>query len=95
MDRPSVRAVGHAGLTYFCNIFPNPEIPNSDAPLGVEVLPRHVNVIRVFVFVLILTVMILFLKEEWGTRKLSKNTQHCGLVSPLNKGLLCDLKLLL
>lgn len=82
-------------MTYFCNIFTNPEIANSNASLRVEILPRHVNVIRIFVFVFILTVMILFLKGRVGDEKTEqKDAALCSCFhSPLNKGSLCDLKL--
>lgn len=56
-------------MTYFCYIFTNPEIPNSNASLRVEILPGHVNVICIFVFILVFTVMILFLKGRVGGEK--------------------------
>lgn len=59
-----------AGKAYFCNIFSNPEIPDSNSPLRVKVLSRHVNIICIFVFILIFTIMIFFLKE--GERRKNK-----------------------
>lgn len=70
----SVRATGRADTTYFCNIFTNPEIPNSNAPFRVEVLSGHVNVICVFVFILALTVMVLFLQGGEGEKTKQKVT---------------------
>lgn len=42
---------------YFSCVLSDTQIPNSDSSLGVKVLTRHVNVICIFIFILILAVV--------------------------------------
>ena len=43
--------------SYLGDVFSDTQIPHSDTSLGVEVLPGHVNIIGVFVFILVLAVV--------------------------------------
>ena len=43
--------------SYLGDVFSDTQIPHGDTSLGVEVLPRHVNIVGVFVFILILAVV--------------------------------------
>lgn len=51
-------------FTHFGNVLPNAQISDCDASLRVKVLPRHVNVICILVFIFIFTVMISFLRRN-------------------------------
>lgn len=43
---------------YLSCVLSDTQIPNSDSSLGVKVLTRHVNVICIFIFILILAVVL-------------------------------------
>ena len=43
--------------SYLGDVFSDTQIPHGDTPLGVEVLPRHVDIVCVFVLILILAVV--------------------------------------
>lgn len=43
---------------HFRRVLSDTQIPNSDSSLGVKVLTRHVNVICIFIFILILAVVL-------------------------------------
>lgn len=64
-QRERKRSGDEAGVSaYFSCVFSDTQIPDSDSSLGVKVLTRHVNVIRVFVFILILTVAFPLLQKR-------------------------------
>lgn len=53
-----------SGVSYFGRVFSDTQVPNSDSSLGVEVLTRHVDVIRIFIFVLVLAVVFALLQRN-------------------------------
>lgn len=50
---------------YFSGVLSDTQIPNSDSSLGVKVLTRHVNVICIFIFILILAVVFPLLSKNF------------------------------
>lgn len=51
-------------VSYFSCVFSDTQIPDSDSSLGVKVLTGHVDVIRIFIFILILAVVFPLLQRK-------------------------------